>query len=58
MLIKQNSLFKNKYSICIRRSKMFIKLNIHYVFCLDAICYSMIIFSTFGYNFNKHEKNH
>lgn len=59
MLIKQNSLFKNKYSICIRRSKMFIKLNIHYVFWFDAICCSMNIFSAFGYNLNKHEiKDH
>lgn len=59
MLIKQNSLFKNKYSICIRRSKMFIKWNIHYVFWLGAICYSMKFFSAFGYNINKHEiKDH
>lgn len=55
MLIKQNSLFKSKYSVWIRRSKMFIKSNIHYIFWLDSFGCAMKCFSAFGYNLNKHE---
>lgn len=59
MLIKQNSLFKNKYSFCVRCSKVFIKSNTRYVFWLDIVCCSMKFFLAFGHDLNKHEiKDH